>query len=57
MEIPFEKRPTCQCGEKMKLIEYVGYYDSFRYWSCKECDISDEMENYEPDSIHKGAYA
>jgi hypothetical protein len=59
MEMPLEKRPTCSCGEKMKFVEYEGYYDSFWYWDCdnKDCDLIEEMDNYRPDKKWLGAYA
>lgn len=56
-KIPFEKRPICSCGVKMKLIEYRGYYDGFRYWACENCDIEKEMDQYEPDDDWSGGYA
>jgi hypothetical protein len=55
--MPFEKRPTCTCGAKMKFIEYNGYYDVFYYWDCENCNIQNEMDKYEPDKREKGAYA
>ncbi|SDX64546.1 hypothetical protein [Salimicrobium album] len=57
MKMPFDKRPTCACGVKMKFTEYRGYYDSFWYWECENCNIENEMERYEPDTSWKGAYA
>lgn len=56
MKMSFEKRPTCSCGEKMKFIEYQGYYDSFWYWDCDKCNLHDEMEKVEPDEVVRGAY-
>lgn len=41
----------------MKFVEYQGYYDSFWYWDCDNCNLNDEMENCEPDTSWKGAYA
>jgi hypothetical protein len=57
MKAPFEIRPTCSCGVKMKLVEYEGYYDGFRYWICENCDMENKLYNYEPDDKLKGAYA
>jgi len=54
--MPFKKRPTCACGAKMKFVEYQGYYDSFWYWDCDNCDIQDEMEKVSPDRFNRGAY-
>mgnify|MGYP001310883911 FL=1 len=51
MKMPIDQRPTCSCGEKMKLVEFQGYYNSFWYWDCDKCDIQDNMEQYEPDVI------
>ena len=56
-KIKFENRPKCLCGAKMKLIKYVGYYDSFVYWECDNCDIQDKMNKAEPDDVWKGSYA
>lgn len=57
MNIKFELRPVCSCGAKMKLIEYVGYYDSFNYWRCDNCDLGNKIQNIEADKGEKGAYA
>ncbi len=59
MKLPFEKRPTCSCGVKMKLIEYKGYYDGFRYWSCDNCALGQDMQNekYDADDSWNGYYA
>jgi hypothetical protein len=51
VKIPIKQRPTCSCGEKMKFVEFQGYYNSFWYWDCDKCDIQDNMEQYEPDII------
>lgn len=39
--IRFIDRPTCSCGLKMESVEYEGYYDSFNYWVCQNCDLDD----------------
>lgn len=60
MRIPFAKRPICpSCGVKMKLIQYKGYYEEFRYWECENgiCEINNEKERVEPDYAWKGSYA
>lgn len=59
MSIKFKQRPTCACGDKMSLVEYNGYYDSFRYWECNQCEIDEEIqnENIRADREWIGAYA
>lgn len=57
MKVPFEKRPVCSCGVKMKLVEYIGYYDGFMFWTCDNCDLESKLDKYEPDDKFKGAYA
>jgi hypothetical protein len=59
MRVKFEKRPICSCGVKMKLVEYVGYYDSFKYWCCEnaKCSLDDVMAKAEPDGDFRGSYA
>lgn len=58
MHLVFEKRPICSCGVKMKLIEYKGYYEEFRYWECQNCTLEKEMRNVEikADITWKGSY-
>lgn len=58
MIIPFDKRPVCSCGVKMKLIEYAGYYEEFRYWDCENCDQGREIQDrkLKADKSWKGAY-
>ncbi len=58
MSFPFEKRPTCSCGVKMKLIEYKGYYEEFSYWQCDNCTLEKEMEleKIKADKTWKGSY-
>lgn len=57
MKIPFGKRPMCSCGVKMKLVEYKGYYDGFKYWCCENCNLENELDKYESDDKKFGAYA
>lgn len=57
MKIKFELRPVCSCGVKMKLVEYKGYYDSFNYWRCDNCDLDKKIQNIEADKGEKGSYA
>lgn len=57
MRAPFEIRPTCSCGVKMKLIEYSGYYDGFKYWACENCDLENQLDEYDSDEKYRGAYA
>lgn len=40
-KVKSNNRPTCSCGLKMKSQEYEGYYDSFMYWVCENCDLSE----------------
>lgn len=56
MNIKFEKRPICSCGTKMKLLSYKGYYDSFNYWRCDNCELDNQIQNIEPDKGEKGSY-
>lgn len=49
-----EDRPTCSCGEKMTIVEYVGYYETFSYFYCGECEI--DPDNYEADERIRGSY-
>lgn len=55
--IKFEKRPMCSCGVKMKLINYMGYYDSFKYWRCDNCKLDNEIQNIKEDETERGCYA
>ncbi|MBS4173502.1 hypothetical protein [Bacillus sp. FJAT-49736] len=57
-KMKFESRPICSCGVKMKLVEYRGYYEEFRYWDCDNCKLDDEIQNrnVEADKIWKGSY-
>ena len=57
MKIKFELRPVCSCGVKMKLVEYKGYYDSFNYWRCDNCDLDKKIQKIEADKGEKGSYA
>lgn len=57
MKIKFELRPVCSCGVKMKLVEYKGYYDSFNYWRCDNCDLDNKIQKIEADKGEKGSYA
>ena len=52
----FADRPRCSCGAKMKLLEYVGYYDSFKYWTCDNCDLHNKIESAKPDGTWKGQF-
>lgn len=45
MSVTFEKRPVCSCGVKMKLVEYKGYYEEFRYWECNNCNLDIEIQD------------
>lgn len=56
-KVPFEKRPLCVCGCKMKWVSYRGYYDEFKYWQCDNCKLDDEIKAYETDDGWQGAYA
>ena len=59
MKVPFELRPVCSCGVKMKLVEHRGYYDEFLYWRCDSCKLDEEMNKrkYKADHLEKGSYA
>lgn len=57
MKVKFENRPTCSCGVKMKLVSYVGCYESFNYWDCDNCKQSEELDQYKPDRQWYGNYA
>lgn len=47
--------PVCPiCHEKMEVIEFRGYYDTFNYWGCN-CD-SEALEHHIALSW-KGGYA
>ncbi|MNM49639.1 hypothetical protein D3C81_606470 [compost metagenome] len=56
-KVPFEKRPICSCGVKMKLAKYIGYYDELMYWTCDNCDLEKQLDKYAPDNEYRGAYA
>lgn len=57
MRIKFEQRPSCSCGVKMKIVEYKGYYASFKYWRCDNCALDNKMQKAETDKKEKGSYA
>ena len=43
------KRPICPfCGAEMEIVRYIGYNESFNYWSCPECG-DDKLDKYNPD--------
>lgn len=54
-----KQKPKCQCGLDMAVIEYKGYYDTFKFWGfdkdCK-CTKGIRVREYEPDEVIKGAY-
>ena len=54
--LKFERRSICSCGVKMKLINYVGYYESFKYWRCDNCNLDDEVQNIKADKTEGGHY-
>ena len=58
-KIKFENRPTCSCGAKMKLVYFKGYYDSFKYWTCDNCQLDRRIQSneIEEDVEHRGGYA
>lgn len=58
-KIKLENRPVCACGVKMKLVEYRGYYDGFRYWECDNCMLDDDIQKDDVgvDRDWLGAYA
>lgn len=56
-KIPDDKRPTCTCGAKMKIVEYRGYYDSFKFFECDACTLVSELDRYNPDKHEYGPYA
>lgn len=38
--------PICPaCKTKMIVYKYIGYYDSFEYWDCPECDDKPAAED------------
>lgn len=53
----FVNRPICSCGVKMKLVEYNGYYEGFKYWKCESCELDDKMQDMESYTKGKGSYA
>ena len=55
--VKFKNRPTCSCGTKMKLIKYTGYYDTFNYWRCDNCELDKEIQNAKTDKVEKGGFA
>ena len=57
MKVKFEDRPICSCGVKMKVVEYKGYYDSFNYWVCNNCDLDEKIQKIKPDTQEKGSYS
>ena len=54
--VPFRERPVCSCGVKMKLVEFKGYYTSFKYWKCENCNLDEKIQNCKPDLQEKGPY-
>jgi len=56
MRVPDKYKPTCSCGDKMKLIHYYHYYGDLRMWDCtnKECELNngeEYMYECEPDEV------
>lgn len=58
-KLKFQERPTCSCGVKMKLVEYRGYYESFKYFRCDNCTLDDTIQSKEiiTDDENIGAYS
>lgn len=54
-KIKQEDRPTCSCGRKMTIVEYDGYYETFKYFECGYCEV--DPDKYKADDYTKGAYA
>lgn len=54
-EIKVEDRPVCSCGRKMIIVEYKGYYDTFNYFYCEDCEI--DPDYYKADEYTRGSYA
>ena len=55
-----KNKPKCHCGLDMIVIEYQGYYDSFKFWGYDEkckCTKNIRVRDFEPNKIVKGAYA
>lgn len=57
MTVEFKNRPICSCGVKMKLVEFKGYYEGFKYWRCDNCNLDDKIQEEKPDKKELGAYA
>lgn len=54
------EKPKCACGKEMKVVQYNGYYDSFKYWEFHEdckCPNACEVEDFQADLSWKGDYA
>jgi len=52
-----EERPVCSCGQPMKLVHYIGYYDEDLSWYCDNDDCPLDLDELEPDSSFRGQYA
>lgn len=53
------EKPKCKCGLDMIVIEYKGYYDSFKFWGFDEkckCTKNIRVRNFDADKTIKGAY-
>lgn len=54
------EKPKCKCGLDMIVIEYIGYYDSFKFWGFDEkckCTKNIRVKNFDTDKTIKGSYA
>lgn len=54
-----KNKPKCKCGLEMRVIEYRGYYDTFKFWgydkNCK-CTKDIRVRDFEADETITGAY-
>ena len=54
------KKPKCECGKEMIVIEYKGYYESFKFWGfAKDCKCTKNIraKDFEADEVIKGAFS
>lgn len=49
-------KAICACGSEMKVVNYEGYYDSFKYLECVNQDCT-YLDTVDADRNDKGSYA
>lgn len=49
-------KPICACGSELRVVEYRGYYETFKFLNC-ENEQCNYIDNAKVDDEERGAYA